>query len=77
VSRPGSGSGSASGERGRLFVVATPIGNLGDVSFRAIDVLKSVPLVAAEDTRHTKRLFARYEIATSLVSYHAQSSRGR
>jgi 16S rRNA (cytidine1402-2'-O)-methyltransferase len=62
---------------GRLYVVATPIGNLGDVTFRAIEVLKTVPLVAAEDTRLTRRLFARYEIATSLVSYHAQSSRGR
>ena len=64
-------------ERGRLFVVATPIGNLGDVTYRAVEVLKSVPLVAAEDTRLTRRLFARYEIATPLVSYHAQSSRGR
>ena len=63
--------------RGHLFVVATPIGNLGDVTFRAIEVLKTVPLVAAEDTRLTRRLFARYEISTSLVSYHAQSSRGR
>src|ERR1035437_3893101 len=63
--------------RGRLFVVATPIGNLGDVTFRAVEVLKTVPLVAAEDTRLTRRLFARYEIATRLVSYHAQSSRGR
>ena len=58
---------------GRLFVVATPIGNLGDVTFRAIEVLKAVPLVAAEDTRLTRRLFARYEIATRLVSYHARS----
>ena len=63
--------------RGRLFVVATPIGNLGDVTFRAIEVLKTVPLVAAEDTRLTRRLFARYEIRTPLVSYHARSSRGR
>jgi 16S rRNA (cytidine1402-2'-O)-methyltransferase len=69
--------GTRAGERGRLFVVATPIGNLGDVTFRAVEVLKTVPLVAAEDTRLTRRLFARYEIATSLVSYHAQSSRGR
>ena len=65
------------GGLGRLFVVATPIGNLGDVTFRAVEVLKTVPLVAAEDTRLTRRLFARYEIATSLVSYHAQSSRAR
>ncbi len=73
----GPGERAVGGERGRLFVVATPIGNLGDVSFRAIEVLKSVPLVAAEDTRLTRRLFARYEIATSLVSYHARSGRGR
>jgi 16S rRNA (cytidine1402-2'-O)-methyltransferase len=57
--------------------VATPIGNLGDVTYRAIEVLKTVPLVAAEDTRLTRRLFARYEIGTSLISYHAQSSRVR
>ena len=62
---------------GRLFVVATPIGNLGDVTYRAIEVLRTVPLVAAEDTRLTRRLFARYEIDTRLVSYHAQSGRGR
>ncbi len=71
---PGDGSG---GGGGRLFVVSTPIGNLGDVTFRAIETLKSVPLVAAEDTRLTRRLFARYEIATRLISYHAQSGRGR
>jgi 16S rRNA (cytidine1402-2'-O)-methyltransferase len=58
---------------GRLFVVATPIGNLGDVTFRAVEVLKAVPLVAAEDTRLTRRLFARYEIASRLISYHARS----
>ena len=75
---PGPGAGREPGrEPGRLFVVATPIGNLGDVTFRAIEVLKTVPLVAAEDTRLTRRLFARYEIATSLVSYHAKSGRGR
>ncbi len=67
----------AASSRGRLFVVATPIGNLGDVTFRAIETLRSVPLVAAEDTRLTRRLFARYEIATRLVSYHAQSGKGR
>jgi 16S rRNA (cytidine1402-2'-O)-methyltransferase len=65
------------GDGGRLYIVATPIGNLGDVTYRAIEVLKTVPLVAAEDTRLTRRLFARYEIGTSLISYHAQSSRAR
>jgi 16S rRNA (cytidine1402-2'-O)-methyltransferase len=74
------GSSAARGSsapRGSLYIVATPIGNLGDVTFRAIEVLKAVPLVAAEDTRLTRRLFARYEIATHMVSYHAQSGPGR
>jgi 16S rRNA (cytidine1402-2'-O)-methyltransferase len=62
---------------GQLFVVATPIGNLGDVTHRAVEVLRAVPLVAAEDTRLTRRLFARYEITTHLVSYHAQSGPAR
>ncbi|HEY3523439.1 MAG TPA: 16S rRNA (cytidine(1402)-2'-O)-methyltransferase [Candidatus Limnocylindrales bacterium] len=62
---------------GTLYVVATPIGNLGDVTLRALEVLGSVPLVAAEDTRVSRRLFARYEIATPLVSYHARSGERR
>jgi 16S rRNA (cytidine1402-2'-O)-methyltransferase len=62
---------------GTLYVVATPIGNLGDVTLRALEVLKAVPLVAAEDTRITRRLFARYEIGTRLVSFHARSGAGR
>lgn len=62
---------------GRLFVVATPIGNLGDVTYRAIETLGSVSLIAAEDTRHTSRLLARYEIRTRLISYHARSGSGR
>ena len=63
--------------RGTLFVVATPIGNLGDVTFRALETLRAVPLIAAEDTRIAKRLLARYEIGTRLLSYHAQSGPGR
>jgi 16S rRNA (cytidine1402-2'-O)-methyltransferase len=63
--------------RGTLFVVSTPIGNLGDVTLRALEVLKAVPLVAAEDTRITRRLFARYEIGTRLVSFHARSGQAR
>lgn len=58
---------------GVLYVVATPIGNLGDITLRAIDVLRSVPLVAAEDTRMTRRLWARHGIDTRLISYHARS----
>jgi 16S rRNA (cytidine1402-2'-O)-methyltransferase len=75
---PGSGEGAPAGAAGgQLFVVATPIGNLGDVTYRAVEVLRAAPLVAAEDTRLTRRLFARYEIATHLVSYHARSGPAR
>ncbi len=62
---------------GRLFVVATPIGNLGDVTLRALEVLRTVPLVAAEDTRLTRRLFARHGLTTRLVSYHARNAAAR
>jgi 16S rRNA (cytidine1402-2'-O)-methyltransferase len=58
---------------GTLYVVATPIGNMGDISLRAIEVLRAVPLVAAEDTRLTRRLWARHGIDTRLVPYHARS----
>ena len=61
----------------RLFVVATPIGNLGDITQRALDVLRSVPLVAAEDTRHSRKLLTHYDIKTRLVSYHAHNRRAR
>jgi 16S rRNA (cytidine1402-2'-O)-methyltransferase len=62
---------------GTLYVVATPIGNLGDVTVRAIEILRAVPLIAAEDTRITRRLLGRYEIATRMTSYHARSGPGR
>ncbi len=60
-----------------FFIVATPIGNLSDITFRAIDILKSVDFVAAEDTRRAKILFNKYTIKTSLVSYHARSSESK
>ena len=63
--------------RGTLYVVATPIGNLGDVTLRALETLRAVPLIAAEDTRIARRLLARHEIRTRLISYHAQSAGGR
>ncbi|HSL97697.1 MAG TPA: 16S rRNA (cytidine(1402)-2'-O)-methyltransferase [Candidatus Deferrimicrobiaceae bacterium] len=56
-----------------LYVVATPIGNLADVTLRALEILRTVPLIAAEDTRITRRLLVRHGIATSLRSYHAKS----
>jgi 16S rRNA (cytidine1402-2'-O)-methyltransferase len=62
---------------GTLFVVATPIGNLGDVTLRALETLRAVPLIAAEDTRITQRLLARFEIPTRTVSYHARSGPSR
>lgn len=55
---------------GTLYVVATPIGNMGDISTRAIDILRHVDLIAAEDTRHSKPLLAKLGIETQLVPYH-------
>lgn len=56
-----------------FYVIGTPIGNLEDISLRAIRILKEVDVVLCEDTRVTKRLFEKYDITTHMVSYHAQS----
>ena len=61
--------------RGQLFVVATPIGNLQDFTMRAIEVLQSVDIIAAEDTRHSRKLFTNYGIKTPCVSLHEHNER--
>ena len=56
-----------------LYIVPTPIGNLEDMTLRALDVLRSADVIAAEDTRHSRRLLSHYDIATPLVSFHEHS----
>lgn len=57
-------------KKATLYIVATPIGNLGDMTFRAVDTLKQVDIIAAEDTRHTIKLLNHFEIKTPMMSYH-------
>lgn len=63
--------------KGCLFLVPTPIGNLEDMTFRAVKVLKEVDLVAAEDTRNTKNLLNHFEIPTDLISFHEHNTASR
>lgn len=62
---------------GTLYLVGTPIGNLEDITFRALEVLKQVTWIAAEDTRHTGKLLHHFQIATPQISYHDHNRRGR
>lgn len=60
-------------DKGKLYIVATPIGNLQDMTFRAVETLKEVAFILAEDTRETKKLLNEYDINTQLVSYRDQN----
>ena len=62
---------------GTLYLVATPIGNLADITHRAIDVLKTVSVIACEDTRHTRKLLQHYGLETKTVSYHEHNEQER
>ncbi|MEX0750872.1 MAG: SAM-dependent methyltransferase, partial [Dehalococcoidia bacterium] len=60
-----------------LYLVATPIGNLEDMTFRAVRVLSEVTLIAAEDTRSAKRLLDHYQVAAKLTSYNEHNARAK
>lgn len=61
--------------KGTLYVCATPIGNLGDITLRVLDTLREVDLIAAEDTRHSRKLLQRYQINTPMISYHEHNEK--
>ncbi|MBI3233015.1 MAG: 16S rRNA (cytidine(1402)-2'-O)-methyltransferase [Bacteroidetes bacterium] len=62
--------------KGKLYIVPTPIGNLGDITFRAVEILKSVDYILAEDTRVSSHLMKHYNITTPLKSYHQNNEHG-
>ena len=64
-------------DKGKLYIVATPIGNLADLTFRAKEVLEKADLVACEDTRHTGILLSHYKIATPKLSFHSHSGQAK
>src|SRR5699024_11641162 len=64
-------------DKGKLYIVPTPIVNLDDMTFRAVQTLKNVDLILAEDTRHTQKLLSHFSITTSLLSFHQHNTAAR
>ena len=64
-------------ESGFLYIVGTPIGNLGDLSYRALNILKNVSIIACEDTRQTKKLMSKYKFSNNLISFNQHNSLGK
>ena len=62
-------------DKGKLFLVGTPIGNMEDITLRALRVLREADLVAAEDTRRARKLLSHHDIHTTVTSYHAHNER--
>ena len=61
-------------ENGVLYIVGTPIGNLSDISFRALNIFKNVSLIACEDTRQTRKIMSKFEFKNNLISFNKHNS---
>ncbi len=64
-------------ETGKLFIVSTPIGNLEDITYRAVDTLKNVDLILAEDTRHSAKLISHFQISKKLIAFHDHNEKSQ